>query len=193
LCFSRPTNLLRQHAILLIDVLERERYVSLIIHGRRKQARSLHYHCANYLHHRCRRGRRGTALFGLCSLKFAPSFQPPLFWSRSNSPAETTVDIPEVPSVPPSPLFKLPSYTPPDALMFPLISAIERKAWLQARQLSRELLLYDIDRRSYRELFARLDKIINLIDQRLRPRSVFRETSTAKTGFTGRSSPKRPV
>lgn len=122
-------------------------------------------------------------------------FQLPVFWSRSNSQAETTVDIPEpeVLSIPPSPLFKLPPYTPPDALMFPLISAIERKAWLQARQLARELLVYDIDRPSYRELFARLNQIINLIDRRLRPRSVSRETSTANTRYTGRSSPKRPL
>jgi len=79
----------------------------------------------------------------------------------------------------PSPrLPKLLPYTPPDALMFPLFSAIQRKAWVRAKRLCYELILCDPGRKSYHDLYVRLEQIINLIDRRRHPPSIVNQATT---------------
>lgn len=69
--------------------------------------------------------------------------------------------------------------------MFDLFSAIQRKAWLRARKLCYELILCDPLRQNYRDLHYRIDQIIKVIDQRLRPKRILsRTTTTASSGKT---------
>ena len=55
--------------------------------------------------------------------------------------------------------------------MFPLLSAIQRKAWVDAKRLSHELIQCDSDPSIYHELHLRIDQIINLAHQQRYPRS----------------------
>jgi hypothetical protein len=63
--------------------------------------------------------------------------------------------------------------------MFPLFSAIQRKAWVRAQKLCHELVLCDPERKIYHRLYVRLEQINNLIDQQLHPQSVIRQAATA--------------
>ena len=63
--------------------------------------------------------------------------------------------------------------------MFPLFSAIQRKAWTRARKLCYELLLCDPKRPSYQELYVRLEKIIAFDNRRRRSYSSTSQTRTA--------------
>ncbi len=53
--------------------------------------------------------------------------------------------------------------------MFPLFSAIQRRAWMRARKLCHELILSDPLRQDHRDLYARIDQIIKIMNQRVRP------------------------
>ena len=55
--------------------------------------------------------------------------------------------------------------------MYPLLSAIQRKAWTDAKRLSLELVQCDPDPGIYHELYLRIDQIINLAHQQRHPRS----------------------
>ena len=50
--------------------------------------------------------------------------------------------------------------------MFPLFSAIQRKAWMRASKLSYELLLCDPERASYQDLYQRLQQLTALTTRR---------------------------
>jgi hypothetical protein len=70
--------------------------------------------------------------------------------------------------------------------MFPLFSAIQRRAWMRARKLCYELILSDPWRKNYRDLYDRIDQIIRVINQRLKPAqpTLPSRTTTAGTGDT---------
>jgi hypothetical protein len=70
--------------------------------------------------------------------------------------------------------------------MFPLFSAIQRRAWVRARKLCHELILSDPWRKNYRDLYDRIDQIIRVINQRLKPAqpNLPSRTTTAGTGDT---------
>lgn len=53
--------------------------------------------------------------------------------------------------------------------MFPLFSAIQRKAWVRARHLCYELILCDPSRKNYHDLYEQIDEIIHLLHLRTRP------------------------
>jgi hypothetical protein len=63
--------------------------------------------------------------------------------------------------------------------MFPLFSAIQRKAWTRARKLCYELVLCDPERPSYQELYVRLERIITLGNRRSRSYSNTSQTRIA--------------
>jgi len=65
--------------------------------------------------------------------------------------------------------------------MFPLFSAIQRKAWVRAKRLCYELILCDSERKSYHDLYVRLEQITNLIDRRLHPRVAVSQETTASS------------
>ena len=75
--------------------------------------------------------------------------------------------------------------------MFDLFSAIQRKAWIRARKLCYELILCDPLRQNYRDLHYRIDQIIKVIDQRLRPKRVLSRTTTTSSGKTDGKSTDR--
>lgn len=75
--------------------------------------------------------------------------------------------------------------------MFPLFSAIQRKAWIQARKLCHELVLCDPDRTSYQDLYVRLEQIIDVIDRRLHPRSINSQATILSNSDGGKSSRKQ--
>jgi hypothetical protein len=76
--------------------------------------------------------------------------------------------------------------------MFKLFSAIQRKAWLRARKLCYELILCDPLRKNYRDLHYRIDQIIKVSDQRLRPKPLLARTITASTGNSDARTTNRP-
>ena len=95
---------------------------------------------------------------------------------RNRSPSVVTQEK----TLEPSPRIpKAIHYTPPDSLMFPLFNAIQRKAWPRAKRLCHELNLCDPGRKSYYELYIKLDQITNLIDRRLHPQSATSRTTTS--------------
>jgi hypothetical protein len=63
--------------------------------------------------------------------------------------------------------------------MFPLFSAIQRNAWVQAKRLCYELLLCDPERPSYQDLYLRLEQITTLTDRRVRRQLTIRQATTA--------------
>ncbi|CAF3354201.1 unnamed protein product [Rotaria socialis] len=106
--------------------------------------------------------------------------------SRTRPQAEKPVVKPEKP--PPIIRNFLP-YIPPDVLMFALFSAIQRKAWPRARKLCYELMLCDPLIKTYRDLYYRIDHIIKLIDQRIRPKHMASKAATiASRPASGSSS-----
>lgn len=70
--------------------------------------------------------------------------------------------------------------------MFALFSAIQRRAWMRARKLCYELILCDPWRKTYRDLYERIDQIIRVIHQRSRPQPVVlpSRTTTASSSDT---------
>lgn len=69
--------------------------------------------------------------------------------------------------------------------MFALFSAIQRRAWVRARKLCYELILCDPLRKNYRDLHDRIDQIIKVMNQRLRPQPRLpSRTATASSGNT---------
>ena len=90
------------------------------------------------------------------------------------------------PSRPPTRL----SYVPPDTLMFPLFSAIQRKAWIQAKRLCHELILCNPERKIYQDLYVRLDLITSLINRHHHQPSDVSRATTASSD-SGRSSHQR--
>ena len=88
-------------------------------------------------------------------------------------------------------------YVPPDALMFDLFSAIQRKAWLRARRLCYELILCDPLRKNYHDLYEQIDQIVKIMNLRTRrllpppqPIAASRKT-TADTRDTDRGAMSR--
>ncbi|CAF3918432.1 unnamed protein product [Rotaria magnacalcarata] len=80
-------------------------------------------------------------------------------------------------------------YIPPDVLMFALFSAIQRRAWSRARKLCYELILCDPLIKTYRDLYYRIDNIIELIDQRSRSKHMASKVATiASRRASGSSS-----
>jgi hypothetical protein len=63
--------------------------------------------------------------------------------------------------------------------MFPLFSAIQRKAWIQAKRLSYELLLCDPERPSYQDLYLRLEQITSRTNRRIHSHSNTSQSRTA--------------
>ena len=77
--------------------------------------------------------------------------------------------------------------------MFPLFSAIQRKAWTRAKKLSYELLLCDPERKNYIDLYIRLEYITNLIEQQRHPQSAAnRVTTTANSDRKTSSQTQSP-
>ncbi len=68
--------------------------------------------------------------------------------------------------------------------MFALFSAIQRRAWVRARKLCYELILSDPLRKTYRDLHDRIDQIIRIMNQRLRPQQIPTRITTASSGNT---------
>ena len=68
--------------------------------------------------------------------------------------------------------------------MFALFSAMQRRAWIRARKLCYELILCDPLRKTYRDLYDRIDQIIRVINQRLRPQRIPSRMNTASSGDT---------
>ncbi|UJR23231.1 hypothetical protein I4U23_026250 [Adineta vaga] len=103
-----------------------------------------------------------------------------LFWSRSISLPERSTPASRrrrkrvVPSL-------SPQYLPPDTLMYPLLSAIQRKAWVQAKRLCHQLISCDPERTIYHDLYLRLSQITNLANQQRRPRTIASPTTTTIT------------
>ena len=81
---------------------------------------------------------------------------------------------------------ELVTVAPPDVLMFPLMSAIQHRAWIQAKRLCRELILWDPLRNDYRELHFQIEQTIKLTDQRLDAQSISSRslTTTSKNSST---------
>lgn len=63
--------------------------------------------------------------------------------------------------------------------MYPLFSAIQRKAWIQARRLCHELIFCDPGRTSSHDLYVRLEQIIDLNDRQLHPQSAVSQAPIA--------------
>ena len=72
-----------------------------------------------------------------------------------------------------------PHIPPPDALMWDLCHAIRCKAWVKARRLTYEMACYDPCRTDYHDLHRRIDAIIDLANERLRPRVVLSRAAVA--------------
>lgn len=72
--------------------------------------------------------------------------------------------------------------------MFPLFSAIQRKAWVRARKLCYDLILCDPLRQNYRDLYYQIDHILTLIDHRRRPRAVLSKSPTPVANTRSSSS-----
>ncbi|CAF1175471.1 unnamed protein product [Adineta ricciae] len=90
-----------------------------------------------------------------------------LFWSRSVSLPERSLPSQRkqiVPSI-------RPHYLPPDTLMYPLLSAIQRKSWVRAKRLCHEVIACEPERKIYHELYLRLDQITKLANQRHQSRT----------------------
>ncbi len=68
--------------------------------------------------------------------------------------------------------------------MFALFSAIQRRAWVRAKKLCFELILCDPLRKNYRDLYDRIDQIIRVMNQRLRPQPIPSRITTASSGNT---------
>jgi hypothetical protein len=68
--------------------------------------------------------------------------------------------------------------------MFALFSAIQRRAWVRAKKLCYELILCDPLRKNYRDLYDRIDQIIRVMNQRLRPQPIRSRITTASSGNT---------
>ncbi len=68
--------------------------------------------------------------------------------------------------------------------MFTLFSAIQRRAWVRAKKLCYELILCDPLRKNYRDLYDRIDQIIRVMNQRLRPQPIPSRITTASSGNT---------
>ncbi|CAF4712051.1 unnamed protein product [Rotaria sp. Silwood1] len=106
--------------------------------------------------------------------------------SRSRTEAEKSVIKTRKP---PPVLPKLLPYTPPDALMFRLFNAIQRRAWIRARRLCYELILCDPLRKNYRDLYYQIDQIITLIERRVRPKAaLINQVATASRATTASSN-----
>lgn len=72
--------------------------------------------------------------------------------------------------------------------MFDLFSAIQRKAWTQARKLSYDVILCDPRRKSYIQLYERIDQIVKIMDQRRRPRQILSRTITESSNNSDQNS-----
>ncbi|CAF1100788.1 unnamed protein product [Rotaria sordida] len=107
-----------------------------------------------------------------------------------SSRSRTEVEKPMIKTRKPPPVLpKLLPYTPPDALMFPLFNAIQRRAWMRARRLSHELILCDPLRQNYRDLYYQINQIITLIERRVQPKAaIISRVATASRATTASNS-----
>lgn len=84
---------------------------------------------------------------------------------QSTKPTGQTLFVPKKPG---KNLRESIAYVPPDALMFDLFSAIQRRGWIRARRLCYELILCDPLRKNYHDLYERIDQIVKLSSLRTR-------------------------
>ncbi|CAF2888878.1 unnamed protein product [Rotaria sp. Silwood2] len=114
-----------------------------------------------------------------------------------SSRSRTEVEKPSIKTRKPPPVLpQLLPYTPPDALMFRLFNAIQRRAWIRARRLCYELILCDPLRKNYRDLYYKIDQIITLIDRRVRPKAAIAsrvETTSRATTASSSSSDEETI
>ncbi|CAF1466208.1 unnamed protein product [Adineta ricciae] len=112
-----------------------------------------------------------------------------LFWSRSVSLPERSLPSQRKQIIPAT----RPHYLPPDTLMYPLFSAIQRKSWIRAKRLCRELIACEPERKIYHELYLRLDQITNLANQRHQSRTIASSVSKIVAEITGDNSSSETV
>ena len=112
-----------------------------------------------------------------------------LFWSRSVSLPERSLLSQRKQIVPPI----RPHYLPPDTLMYPLLSAIQRKSWVRAKRLCHEVIACEPERKIYHELYLRLNQITNLTNQRHQSRTTASSASTIVADTTGDNSSSETV